>query len=296
MKRILISGKDSYVGTAVDAYLEQYPKYYQIETLDMKGNKWREASFSAVDVVFHVAGIAHSEVMKADEETKKLFDQVNTKLTIETAKKAKEAGVGQFIFMSSMIVFGDSAKIGKPKMIHKGTKPKPANFYGDSKLKAEIALEKLASADFKVVILRPPMIYGYGSKGNFPYLVKLIKKLPFFPKLNNKRSMLYIENLCKFLKLMIDNEERGIFHPQNEAYVSTAKMAREIAKVQGQRLVLTRVFNPFVWLLSKRLRIVNKVFGNFSYAKEMSEYREPYQVCDFVESIRRSVSVVSLVE
>ena len=199
MKKVLITGANSYIGTSFENYVMQCHDY-QIDTVDMIDGKWRDKSFSEYDSVFHVAGIAHSDTGKVSEERKQFYYQINTDLTIETAEKAKADGVGQFIYMSSAIVYGDSAPIGKLKRITRDTPVAPANFYGDSKVQAENGLLKLADESFHVVILRPPMIYGKGSKGNYPQLSKFAQKLPLFPYIKNERSMLYIGNLTEFVK------------------------------------------------------------------------------------------------
>lgn len=212
MKKILITGANSYIGTSFDKYInENYPEEYVVDTVDMVDGSWREKSFSGYDSLFHVAGIAHSDNGKISKEKEEVYYRVNTALAVETAKKAKADGVKQFIFMSSAIVYGDSAPIGKEKVITKETPVSPANCYGDSKVKAEKGIQKLSDDSFKVVILRPPMIYGKGCKGNYPMLSKLALKFTFFPYVNNQRSMLYIDNLCEFVHLMISNNERGIF-------------------------------------------------------------------------------------
>ena len=177
MKRILITGANSYIGISFEKYVSQWPEKYETDTVDMIDGSWREKSFAGYDAVFHVAGIAHSDNGKISEEKEKLYYSVNTDLTIETAKKAKEDGVKQFVFMSSAIVYGESAPIGKQKIITKETPVSPANCYGDSKVQAEKGLKGLEDDRFKVVILRPPMIYGKGSKGNYPVLVKVAKKV-----------------------------------------------------------------------------------------------------------------------
>jgi len=119
MKRILITGADSYIGTAFEKYVSSFPNDYSVDTVDMIDGSWKYRSFSGYDVVFHVAGIAHSDISKVGDEVKELYRKVNTELAIETAEKAKADGVSQFIFMSSMIVYGDSAPIGKEKVIPK---------------------------------------------------------------------------------------------------------------------------------------------------------------------------------
>ena len=125
----------------------------------------------------------------------------------------------------SIIVYGESAGIGKSRVITQDTPLTPANFYGDSKVEAEEALQKLTDNSFKVAILRPPMIYGKGSKGNYPLLAKLARKLPFFPNVKNQRSMLYVGNLCKLIAEVILREKDGIFYPQNKEYVSPVESA-----------------------------------------------------------------------
>ena len=118
---------------------------------------WKNYDFSNYDTVFHVAGIAHADVGNVSKETEKLYYQVNCDLAYETALKAKEANVKQFIYMSSIIVsMGESAPYGKTKVITKDTRPSPANFYGDSKLQAEIKLSPLQDDSFNIAIIRPP--------------------------------------------------------------------------------------------------------------------------------------------
>ena len=279
MKKILITGKDSYIGTSLEKWLSQWPDKYTVDTVDMISDSWKEKDFSKYDVVFHVAGIAH---VSSDPKLKNLYYKVNRDLTIATARKAKNEGVQQFIFMSSIIVYGDSPSNG---VIDRNTVPKPSNFYGDSKLQAEEGIKPLENESFKIVILRPPMIYGKGSKGNYPRLANMAKKIPVFPDIDNERSMLHIDNLCEFIKLMIDNEERGLFFPQNKEYVKTSEMVRTIAEVHGKKMRMIKIFNPILKLMFG-IGIVNKVFGNLVYEKSMSDYdKANYRIRDFKESI-----------
>lgn len=286
MKKILITGAGSYIGTAVAAYLAQFPDRYKVDTIDMVDGSWRQADFSGYDTVYHVAGIAHSDTGHVTEERKAFYYKINRDLTVETAQKAKAQGVGQFIFMSSAIVYGDSAPIGGEKLITAETQPAPANFYGDSKLQAEKAISPLADEGFKVVILRPPMIYGKGSRGNYPTLSKLARKLPLFPKVRNCRSMLYIGNLAEFVRLMIENEEQGIFCPQNREYSDTCTLMQQIAAAHGKRIRLIPGFGWALKLLSHCTGLVNKAFGSLSYHRELSAYRQDYCLYSLEESIQ----------
>lgn len=287
MKKILITGANSYIGTSFENYIvNNFPDKYSVETVDMLDGTWKNKSFSGYDTVYHVAGIAHSDSGKISEEKSKLYYAVNTDLAIETAKKAKEDGVKQFIFMSSAIIYGKSAKIGKKKVITRETLPSPANSYGDSKLQAENGILSLCDSEFKVVILRPPMIFGKNCKGNYPTLKKFAKKLPLFPMVNNERSMLYVGNLVEFVRLMIENEENGIFFPQNEEYSNTSKIVYEIAKVNGKKLYLVKGFGWLLKILSHFTGLVNKAFGNLTYDKSISEYKENYRKYTLQEAIK----------
>lgn len=288
MKKILITGANSYIGTSFENYLKQWPCDYTVDTVDMLDGSWREKSFSGYDAVFHVAGIAHSDNGKISPERAKLYYAVNTDLTVETAKKAKADGVGQFVFMSSAIVYGDSAPIGQSKVITRDTPVSPKNSYGDSKLQAENGILELCDDGFKVVIIRAPMIYGRGSKGNYPILSKLAKKLPIFPVTENRRSALYIENLAEFIRLMIQNEENGIFWPQNNEYINTTELVRMIAALNGKKTAFIPGFTWLLKLLSHATGLVNKAFGNLTYDMSISEYKCDYRVCGLEESIRRT--------
>ena len=285
MKKILITGADSYIGTAVESYLKQWPERYHVDTLDMIGEGWREGSFAGYDTVYHVAGIAHSDVGKVTEERKAFYYKVNTDLTIETACKAKADGVKQFIFMSSAIVYGESAPIGQRKVITRDTPVSPANFYGDSKIQAENGILPLDSESFRVVILRPPMIYGKGSKGNYPILSKLARMMLVFPYVENERSMLYVGNLAEFVRLMIDNEEHGIFWPQNGTYSNTSELIRLIAETHGRRLLLLQGTTWIIKLMGCVTSLVNKAFGSLCYEMSMSEYKQEYRRYTLAESI-----------
>ena len=280
-KKILITGAGSYIGESFCAYAKEYYKdNFEIETLDMLAPNWRDKDFSSFDIVYHVAGIAHADVGNVDEATKEKYYAVNTDLTVEVCKKAKADKVKEFIFMSSMIVYGDSAPYGTSKIISMSTVPEPANFYGDSKLQADVAVRELADADFKVVVLRPPMIYGKDSKGNYPILAKLAKKLPVFPNVDNERSMLHIDNLCEFLCqiMLIDHFEENavVLIPQNAEWTKTADMVEIIAKVSGRKIRKTRILAPAVRIGGKMPGkiggLVNKAFGNSCYAHDLSNY------------------------
>nr|WP_144927995.1 NAD-dependent epimerase/dehydratase family protein [Paenibacillus bovis] len=279
MKKILITGKNSYVGRSLEKWLGNYPDGYSIDSISLRNDTWKEKDFSKYDVVFHVAGIAH---IKETKENAHLYYKVNRDLAIEVAQKAKNESVEQFIFLSSMSVYGIETGV-----IDKDSPLKPKSNYGKSKLEAEELITNLENSVFKVAILRAPMIYGKGCKGNYTRLAKLALKTPIFPDLDNKRSMIYIDNLSEFIKWVIDNCSSGLFFPQNNEYVNTSKMVEIIAKVNGKRILLTRLFNPLLFLI-KRNETVSKVFGNLTYEETLFKNSNAQfnSFVDFEESIR----------
>jgi UDP-glucose 4-epimerase len=265
VKTVLIIGQDSYIGTRFASYTADR---FNTVTVDARENRWLAEDMSAFDTVLHVAGIAHE---KQKKDMKALYYQINCDLTVEAVKKAKASGVKQFIFLSSMSVLNDD----------------PRDFYGGSKRKAEQELQKLSSPDFHICIVRPPMVYGPGCKGNFPRLVRLAKRVSIFPNIPNRRSMIYIDNLCEFLCQAIDKTVCGIFQPQNTEYINTTHLVQFIAACFNKKIRTTRFFNPLIYLLIKRVPSLYKLFGFLMYEHTGDEAE--YNVTDYEESIRASV-------
>lgn len=278
MKNILITGKNSYIGTNLETWLSKYPESYEVGLISLRDSTWEERDFSQYDVVYHVAGIAH---IKETSENKELYYKINRDLAYEIAKKAKREGIKQCIFLSTMSVYGLETGI-----IDANTPLAPKNNYGKSKLEAEELIKSLQDDDFKVAIIRPPMVYGKDCKGNYPKLAKLAKTTPIFPDINNQRSMIYIDNLSEIVRLLIDNNESGLFLPQNDEYVKTSEMVKIIAEVHGKKLRVTRLFNPLFKVF--KLNVVNKVFGDLVYDKDLSTYEKGYNVKDLLASIRET--------
>jgi len=290
MKKILITGANSYVGTSFENWLKQWPDSYRVDTVDMIGDGWKKTSFHGYDAVFHVAAIVHKEDRKNDPEQQALYDRVNTRLAVETAQKARAEGVKQFVFMSSASVYGLTAPLGQVVMIDAHTPLNPVDNYGISKANAEKQLQQLAGEDFKLVILRPPMVYGKGCKGNYPVMAKLAKRLPFFPLVDNRRSMLYIENLSELVRLVIDDEAEGIICPQNEEYVNTSDMVNLIAHAHGRNMLIVKGFHWVLKLLQPFTGMVDKAFGSLCYDREISAYPKNYCVKNLQESVLETES------
>ncbi|HEL2411575.1 TPA: NAD-dependent epimerase/dehydratase family protein [Streptococcus suis] len=279
MKRVLITGANSYIGTSFEKYIIENDVDFEIDTLDLLNPKWVEFDFSPYDSIFHVAAIVHKNEKNINPD---LYFSVNRDLPVKLANMAKTQGVKQFIFLSSMSVYGNQYK-----EISFDTKEIPTTYYGKSKMEAEKLLEKLNSNSFKVVFLRPPMVYGPNATGNYSRLSKLAKITAIFPKIENQRSMIYIDNLLEFVRKTIELELEGLYFPQNSEYICTSELVRTIREVNGKNTILLTIFNPFIRLLSNSGQF-NKLFGNLVYMKEMSNYDFDYQLVDYRDSIQMS--------
>ena len=281
MKKVLITGANSYIGTSFENYIKaNFPDAYTVDTVDMIDGTWRERDFSQYDSVFHVAGIAHQ---KETKENAHLYYEINRDLAFSVAQKAKQDGVKQFVFLSSMSVYGMDTGV-----ITKETVPNPKSNYGKSKLQAEEQIAALADEDFKIAVLRPPMVYGKGSKGNYPLLAKIALKMPVFPYVKNQRSMLYVENLCEFVRLMIENAESGTFWPQNAEYSNTGELVKMIAQAHGKKIFLVKGFGWALKLMSVFIGKVNKAFSSLQYTMDMSDYKENYRILNLEVSLKKT--------
>ncbi|MBR6572916.1 MAG: NAD-dependent epimerase/dehydratase family protein [Clostridia bacterium] len=280
MKKILITGANSYIGTAFENYISKYDNLYEVDTLDMLCASWRERSFADYDAILHVAGIAHR---KETPENAQLYFDINRDLALEVAKKAKADGVKHFVFLSSMSVYGtDTGEITAD------TVPSPTSNYGKSKLEAEKLLSEIETDNFKIAMLRPPMVYGKDCRGNFQLMLKLIKKSPVFPYINNKRSMISINNLCSFVKLIIDGSHSGVFFPQNREYVNTLDMAKIIAKSLNKHVLFSRLLGLCVKILIPFVSKAKKAFGSLTY-KNLEQFDFCYCEESFSDSVTNSI-------
>lgn len=256
MKRVMVLGENSYIG---NSFISQASGDFEITKTSSRNKDW---DFFQTDCLIFCAGIAHQ---KAPAE---LHFQVNCDLAVEAAKRAKEAGVRQFVYLSSAAVLN------------------PVDAYGQSKLKAEKVLENLIGKYLTLTIIRPPMVYGPDCKGNFPKLVRLARITPVFPEIKNRRSMIYVENLCHFMLKIVKNQIPGVFFPQNKKPVCTTELVRLIGEHLGRKIRFAKVLNPLIGGLGW-LPVISKVFGDFVYDGTAFE---AVDFVDFEESIRRTMA------
>lgn len=282
MKRVLITGKGSYIGTKVKERLSLEPESYIVDELDMLGDGWKNYDFSHYNVVCHVAGIAHR-----NDASEQQYEDVNHILATMVAERAISFGVDQFIFMSSGAVYSQNDRHHRVLSVDENSSLEPCTPYGKSKLNAENDIRKMIQGtSTKLVILRPPMVYGMGAKGNYNKLAKIAVSIPVFPKIKNTRSMIYIGNLVEFIRLIIEKESEGTFLPQNAEYINTTDLVKKIAKLHNHRLLIIPGFQWAIILLGLLNDNINKVFGTYKYISNNEEcFHEEYQKYTLDESL-----------
>lgn len=325
MIRILITGANSFVGTNIERWLMRQPDCYQVDTVDTMNDAWKQADFSRYDVVFHVAGIAHVDPKPemaplyykvnrdlaievatwARDHGVKQFIYMSSSIVYKVSKSLNGDVRTPDTIPNPNDFYGDSklqaergvVNVNLNADVNPNLNPNlnlngdlNGNLYGDVNPNGNVNPNlngNLNGDGMKVCILRPPMIYGPGSKGNFLRLGWLATKTPVFPEWHNKRSMLYIDNLAEFVRQIIDREMSGTFFPQNAELVDTVEIVRYFANKYHHRIWISRVFNPLVWLASFFLPQVPKMFADCYYVPEMSKYEFDYQIVSFEDSLKR---------
>lgn len=275
MVRILIAGKNSYIGNALEKWLKKNPDKYVVDKITLKDNDWQNKDLSQYKVIICLAAIVHRYKKRCNADT---YNTVNCELIYKLACKAKTENVSQFIFMSTMGVYGEDGAVYKACEIDEGSCCKPNSAYEVSKFAAENALLSLQSVHFHLAIIRAPFIYGPGCPGNYLRVRRFALRFPVFPHYKNSRSMLFIENCSEFIRLLIDSMGHGIFFPQDRELMCTADMVKQIARQHGKQIYLCNGLQWIIYLFGW-LPIIKKVFGNLTYKKSLSDhFNGQYQV------------------
>lgn len=284
---IIIIGKNSYIGNHIDKWLTG--KGHQVTQLDVLTDVWKRFDYSPYDAIVHVAGIVHQPKCKDWE----LYKRVNAEMPVAIAKMAKEQGVKQYVFFSTMGVYGVGKKL-HPNVIDEKTPLYADSMYGKSKLMAEDSLIKLQDGNFKVACVRPPSVYGKGCRGGYiTGFASIARHLPVIPCAyqNVKQSFIYIDNLSELVKLIIEKHQSGVFCPQDDKSVSANELLDAIAKGIGKNLHVSKLFGFFVRALSF-IPLIKKVYGGVAYSEALSSMEGlDYVVVPFEEGMRRTVAL-----
>ena len=283
-KKILIIGKDSYIGNNIDCWLTK--NGLNVDQLDVLTENWRAFDYSIYDVIVHVAGIVHQPQCQDWE----LYKRVNTDMPIEIANLAKKQGVRQFIYFSTMGVFGLGKQL-KPNIIDENTPLLADGMYGKSKLMAEQGLILLQDNSFNIAFVRPPSVYGKGCKGNYiSGFVSIVRRLPIVPVAYSsvKQSMIYIDNLCELVYKIVDGNLKGSFCPQDEKSVNA--IINAIGDGLGKHIIQSRLLGVLVYICSF-IPIIKKAYGGIEYSQSLSNIEGVnYQIVSFRDGMKRTVS------
>lgn len=239
MKRILLTGANGFVG---NYFLKKYSSSYEIITFSFLNDNFANLDLSNIDVVIHCSALVH----QMQEASWELYEKINIHQTIQLADKAKKSGVKHFIFLSTIKVYGEESN----KCYYENSRTNPTDYYSVSKLKAEDSIRNIESPNFKISVLRCPLIYGVGVKANFANLINLIKKVPILPFKNtkNKRSLVFVGNVCFILHRIIFLEKSGIFLSVDDNTLSTTELIQMLAKYLDKKILLIDIifFDKFL--------------------------------------------------
>lgn len=284
--KILIIGKNSYIGNHIDDWLSKYG--HEVVQLDVLTDEWKTYDYSPYDAIVHVAGIVHQPNCQDWE----LYKSVNTDMPIAIAKMAKEQGVKQYVFFSTMGVYGLGKKL-VPNVVDEDTPLLAMGMYGKSKLMAEEGLMKLQNDSFHIVCVRPPSVYGKGCRGGYiTGFTSIVRKFPVIPQAyeNVKQSFIYIDNLSEFVRIAIEKRLNGAFCPQDDKAVSANELLETISKGIGKKYHSSRLLGLGIRSLSF-LPLVKKAYGGVEYSKKLSTIENlNYVIIPFEEGMRRTVN------
>ena len=278
MKKILLTGSNGFIG---NYFQDNYTDKYNIKTFSFRNDDFESLHVDDIDVVIHLSALVH----QIGELSKEKYEEINVTQTVNLAKKAKASGVNHFIFMSTVKVYGEESDIAYKN----NSICKPQDDYGKSKLKAEQGLKNLQNDNFKISIIRTPIVYGYGVKGNMKKIVNLVKNTSILPlgKIKNRRSMVYVGNLCNIIDILIVKERRGLFLASDDEVVSTTFLIEQISKTLNKSIYLIKV--PFFTNILKLVKptFYKRLYGNLEIdnreTKKNLDFKNPYTTKEGIE-------------
>lgn len=264
-KTLMITGASGFIGSN---FIKKYENEYNIVSVCLIKNKPEDLDYTGVDAILHLAALVHQ--MKGAPEEK--YFEINTELTRRLAIIAKEKGVKHFVFYSTVKVYGFDGELTNHDFLLTENSPcNPNDPYGASKYEAEKILNSLQDEKFKVAMVRPPMVYGDGVKGNMLSLMKLINVLPIIPFNydNNKRSVISIENLLYMTHLIIKNKADGVYLGTEGSPVSIKEIAESIEKGLGKKKINIK-FPRFIFKLLCKVKpnIMVRLYGTLAFKQE----------------------------
>lgn len=287
--KILITGKTSRIGNAFMEYMQtRYPGEMDISAVSLREGSWKAQDWSKYDAILHAVGVTKADTAKMDAEQKRHYYEINRDLAIEAAKKTKSDGVHQFVLLSTMMVYGNAAPIGRSFSIKQDTIPNPASVYGNSKLEGEKGVLVLADDDFRVAVIREPVVYGQHIHGELQKLLEISKRLPVFPWIESTKSYIFEDNLLECFRQILLQNKGGVFCPRNTEQPTTSELFCIMRKTQGKRCIYLYGLTGILKLLSYITGYVNAVFNDLHYEDALAQINGiDYQMCSLEESLNR---------
>ena len=253
--KVIVTGANGFVGTR---FMQYNQARFQLEPLSLRSVDWSKVNLAGIDAVVHLAGKAHDMHSTNDAE----YFEINYDLTKKLADKAREQGVPHFIYISTVKVYGDEDR----EVLNEQSDCHPEDAYGKSKLQAELYLRSIENNQFRVAIVRPPLVYGPGVKGNLIRVLGLAgTNLPLpFARTANKRSMVYLDNLVELLNSILEKRSSGTFVAGDEHTVSTEELIAEIRRAMHKKPRLISIPALARSILRKlKPAFYKRLFGSF---------------------------------
>lgn len=269
--KILLSGATGFIGAN---FKSRYTHKYEIIPYSFRHSSVARLDLNNIDTVIHLGAIVHQP-----KATKEIYDEINIRKTLEFCQKSKVSGVKHFIFMSTIAVHNEALVD-----LHEISDELPATLYGESKLKTEKQLKALEDEHFKISIIRAPMVYGYNAPGNIKSLMHLIDKVAILPfgGISNKRSFVYVGNLCAMIDCIIQKRQSGVFLASDDKALSTTQLIESIAKAKKKSCYLFKLpfFAEFLRWIKPALykRLFESLEVDNTQTKKVLGFENPYSI------------------
>ena len=281
--KVLLVGTTSFIAQRVGAWFLRKPVPAEVKYISVRDDSWKQFDLSGFDAVIYAAAIVH----RKDDVMAESYDAVNAQLPFAFAQAAKAAGVKQFVFLSTMGVYGQGKRLPVGNIVDEHTPIKPLPGYGSSKFKGEQLVQSLEDQSFCVSIIRPANVYGKGCKGSYiAGFAKITSALPVLPRAfeESKQGMLFVDNLAELCWLIVHSDCSGVYPAQDRTPVSAYDIMRTMANCicPKKKALRAPVLKLFRWN-----RLVTKLFGGVSYSAEYAKCPlGDYQLVEFHEAIK----------
>jgi len=282
--KILITGTNSFVGRN----FIQFSKYREIEEISLFNNKPEDINFGKYKIIIHLVAIVHQKKTVPESQ----YFIINRDLCLKVAELAKKAGVKQFIFLSTVKVYGKFIAGSAPWNEQSLCLPEDA--YGKSKYEAELALKKIEDENFTVSIVRTPLVYGEYVRANMLSIMKLVQRTHILPfkNINNRRNFTGAENLVSFIDRIIEKRASGIFIAMDEKAISTSELVIMISENLGKKIMLFKIPDFIIKIgMAVFPGIFDRLYGSFEMDNTMT-----LKILNFKPPIATSEGIKKMVQ